>query len=567
MKKKAIRKLNSAKGLNRRMFLKGAGATLLIPFLPSLLPREAWGQSIPVAKRYFNIVGNYDYGHHQHWFPTLDPLSQVYDPGNGDHIIRYQTLKSFAPTSSSHLSPIFRNYLNPYLDKMNIIRGLNLHTRIAHGRGHMLGNITATDGHDTEVVKLPALPTIDQVLAANANFNPLRNSPLLVGEGYSYMRNADGSVSKASAASHRPHQLFDRLFTVNGTPLPEGGNNNTVPPHPRRALLNRVIADYRRVRSNRNISTTDRRVLNNTMDLYSDILARLEAGSSSSSNGCSYSHIDVSRTRTDGVSSYNPEQHEYAYELYALIFAAAASCDLYRVFDYHPSINDNYFDRHPTEDFHQGHSHQPWSVVGNRVNHEYMGDIWRLYINGFLVNLVRALDNIQEANGNSILDNSLVHMTLESSTVHSDSNKPCLLIGSANGALTTGHYIDYSRRELGPHIHQGDDFNNDPNSDRFGHVYFGAHYNRILTTILRSMGLQPSDYENSNINTFFRGRNDGLIGRHNNNITNIGGYGHIGSPTSGVWYYSNSQLYSQEYANYNYHFYKNSLPFPPRSAA
>lgn len=560
--------------VSRRMFLKGAGGiSLAIPFLPSLLPRQAWSQSVTPIKRYFNIVGGYDYGHHQNWFPTLNQLSQVYTPSNGDQTIRYQRLSSFLPNSNSILSPMLGNRLNPYVNKMNILRGLNLHTRIAHGRGHMLGNIAATDGHDTRVTGLKPLPTIDQVLAANRNFTPHSNDPLIIGSSsYSYIRSAGGTVSQASTNTPKPNVLFNQLFVPGGNPIPEGGGGGTTTPaHPRRDILTRVLEDYRKVRRGRNISSTDAQILDNTMDRYSDILSRLGETTTVATSGCSYSTINTSAAASDGRGSfwdYNPESHAYAFEMYARIFAAAASCDLRRVFNLHTSIPD-FFDRNSAEDFHQGHSHQPWAVIasnGNRVNHQYMGEIWRLYIDTFLARLVSELDSFSEAGGRSILDNSLVHMTLESSTVHSDYNKPCLLIGSAAGALTTGHMIDYSRRELGVHPEQGDNFDNNPASARFGHVYYGVHYNRSLTTILQAMGLAPADYEDPTINTFFQGRTDGRIGAVNNGISRIGGYGHIGSENSGVWYYNDSQLYSQQYARYNYHFYKNSLPFPPSSA-
>jgi hypothetical protein len=555
--------------LSRRMFLKGAsGFTLAIPLLPSLLPRESWGQTQSTVKRYFSIVGGYDYGHHQNWLPTLNQLPNVYSPSNGDQQIRYQALNSFLANQNSILSPILGNGLNPFVNKMNIFRGLNLHTRIAHGSGHMLGNIRATDGHDNLVTSLKALPTIDQVLATNRNFTPHSNDPLSIGQAYSYLKDASGNVSRTPSRWTKPNQLFSSLFTPGGNPIPEGGGGGGQSTHPRRDALSRVLEDYNRIRRGRSISTVDAQVLDNTMDRYSDILARL--GGTVTASGCRYTNINVALSNTDGIANayyYNPESHKYAFEMYARIYAAAASCDLHRVFNFHQTIPD-YFDRNSTEDFHQGHSHQPWASIasnGNKVNHVYMGEIWRLYIDSFLVPLVQSLDSFTESNGRTILDNSLVHMTLESSTVHSDYNKPCLLIGSAGGAITTGHYVDYSRREVGAHREQGDNFSEDPTSPMFGHIYYGAHYNRSLTTILQALGLTPAEYEDPTINTFFQGRTDSLLGALNNGVARVGGYGHIGSQSSGQWF-SNAQLYSEQYSKYNYHFYKNSLPLPPSSA-
>ncbi len=551
------------------MFLKGlGGATLAIPFLPSLMPRQAWAQQAQVVRRYFTFVGDYDYGHHQHWFPTLNPLSQRYNPGNGDHEIGYQSLQSFLSSPTSELSYILGNGLNPFVNKMNILRGLNLHTRIAHGRGPMLGNLADNDGHDTQARNVKPLRSIDQVLAGNSRFTPHSNDPLTVGPAdhstFSYARDSSNNINRASARSSKPHTLFSQLFYPGGSPISEGGSS-PAPSRPGADILSRTIEDYRRVRNGRQISSLDRQVLDNALDRISDIQRRLDA--TTVAGGCQFSQIDPSRTETDGISSWNYScfDHKYAFELYAQIFAAAAACDLHRVLNFHINNLPNY-DRHPTEDFHQGHSHRPFDNVNGMPNHRYMAQIWRNYVESFLVPLVTALDSSPDTNGQSILDNSLVHMTLECSTVHSDYSKPCLLIGGAGGNLTTGHMIDYSRRSLGPHPEQGDSFSTDPNSDRFGHNYYGAHYNRVLTTILQAMGLSRSEYEDPEINRFFQGRTDSLLGAHNNGIANIGGYGHIGTERSGVWYYTDAQLYNLQYARYNYHFYKNSLPFPVSSA-
>lgn len=550
----------SKKNISRRMFLKGSGgATLAIPLLQSLLPREAWAQSVGPTKRYFNFVGSYDYGHHQHWFPTLNRLTQRHTPVNGDQAFEYQALNTLISTTSTNdLSFILGNKMNPLINKMNIFRGLNLHSRIAHGSGHMLGNIRATDGHDPNAVLLKALPTIDQVLAKSRKFTPHTSDPFLIGsESFSYQKDSTGLITRASRrTSQKPHVLFDTLFAgVN-----ESGQTTTTPAHPRRDILTRVLEDYQRVIGGRVISAGDKNVLNNIMDQISDIQRRLPSSTTTSIPGCGYSNINVSTSRTDGlfVNQYNIENHAYAYEMYARIMAAAASCDLFRVFQYHTGPGP--FDRHPTEDFHQGHSHAPWTVIpenNNRINHVWMAQIWRFYVDNFLAPLALALNSIPDTNGNTLLDNSIVHMTLESSTVHSDMNKPCLMIGKAGSALNTGYLIDYSRYDLGPHARQGDLFNGTPSDSRFGHCYHGIHYNRSLTTILRAMGLSGADYEDPTINQLFTGRSDSLLGSQNNGITNVGGYGHIGSDVS--------SLYASEYSRHNYHFYKEMLPLPPSS--
>src|SRR3954470_6819057 len=114
------------------MFLQGTGGSLLaIPFLESLLPRTAWAQTSAPPKRFISLLNNYDIGHHSNWLPGAQgtpynipqPVNVLNAAGEGP--IHWQRLTDYVPLNSmASLAPIYGSSMNPYLNKMNIIRGL-----------------------------------------------------------------------------------------------------------------------------------------------------------------------------------------------------------------------------------------------------------------------------------------------------------------------------------------------------------------------------------------------------------------------------------------------------------
>ena len=80
---------------------------------------------------------------------------------------------------------------------------------------------------------------------------------------------------------------------------------------------------------------------------------------------------------------------------------------------------------------------------------------------------------------------------------------PTILAGSAGGALQTGHYVDFTQLD-------GDYAN--PILP-WGVLIPGVPHNRLLVTILQSMGLAPEDYERDGRPGY--GHNDMFLGPYN----------------------------------------------------
>src|SRR5690349_13578937 len=161
--------------IRRRMFLQGAGGVLLaLPFLPSLLAREARAQSTTAPRR-FIAVKSYSTQIIRSWYPSYSGngyTARAYDPNNGkldgttnlkealtqssgrhsdgkEYFARWAPLSDLA--AGGRFSEILGPAFNPFLSKMLLLRGLDFMPDTNHNQGGMLGNYAAADVTHPEV--------------------------------------------------------------------------------------------------------------------------------------------------------------------------------------------------------------------------------------------------------------------------------------------------------------------------------------------------------------------------------------------------------------------------------
>ncbi len=538
---------------SRRMFLQGSGNFLLaIPFLPSLLPREAWGQAMTVHKRFITLSGSLDLGHNANWIPSMTPANfrAIPQPATLDpRGFRWQALRDFAPNSSTPLARLYGTSLNNYLNSLNIIRGLDHGGYFGHGMAPKLGSYKRNDVHNGNNLGARP-PSIDYFLSQHARVNPSRRSPTTIGqrygEGDGFTVNDAVGGSSGLGFTDDFGTLYRALFT-NVAESSGGTSTQTTPPHPRRELLNRVMDDYRRTRGHRNISTVDRQVLTNVMDRFSDIQRRLPSGSTTTTPiaGCSHSAL---RNASGNISPnlYLPTQGvaEDPAKSRVLVdmLAAAIMCNVNNVFTMYFDVpfrggvdnRNGFFARSEvtpidsTSDYHQRVSHDPWALTRTgEYRWMWAGHHQGLIIQNILAPLMATLDAaIDPSNNRSFLYNSIIFTTFEHGTTHSENSVPAILAGNGGGALSSGNYLDYSDRSYTPRLdpnRDGGAYN--PSSERFMGNYQGVSYNRLLVTILQAMGVQPAEYENPALNQRWYNRTD--LGNRNSNLTRIGGYGYV----------------------------------------
>ncbi len=544
---------------SRRLFLQGAGkATLALPLLPSLMPRELWGQTVAPSLRYIGITSELGYAFHADWFPKLDrPTNRVDQPG--ELPFYHQSLRSYAPNASSVFSPIFKNHLNPYLSSMNIYRGLDLPTRYAHGTAASFGNL----GQDKPLVnpyltELPNLRTLDQILNDNrSKFNPGGRDSVLVGFGQhspSYMRETSGRVVM-KPLDGSPTQLFNKLLA--GV-TPSGGGGGTQPADPLVDVLSRVIEDFNRTRNSRAISSEDKLALDSTADRISDLQKRLTpSGGGSTLAECNPANVPA---RFNGTASI--DDFRRLFKSYVDIIVMAMSCDVSRVamlingLGARSVFMANWGGVSEADGFHEGISHKPTGKnLAGKPCRTVLAEYNELAVSQILVPLLQQMSAIQEpSNGQTMLHNSLIHFTQESAINHSMYCHPTLLAGNAGGRLKTGYLIDYMDRSKTAHRDYEGRMSQNPSDPLFIQCWPGLIYNRVFATILQSLGLSPQDYAHA---------------VSADAVATQGGYGYINArsyPNSGSGYHSIRWNENQQ-ALYNLTLSGRPLPGPTVNAA
>jgi hypothetical protein len=544
--------------LNRRMFLQGSGTMLAIPFLQSLLPREAWAQTAPLAKRFVSILSLFDYGHHSNWFPNtsgniadLVQPTRVLPAANGDAPVHWQPLRDFAPSGTSGLSLILGPWMGPYMEQLNLLRGLDFIARAGHDASQALGGMYTVSNADLGDLRIT--PTIDHLLNINKKVNPA-GLPIVVcgssgGAGnYWSLAPLNGGAIPATNMGGDLGGIFNKLF-ANGS-HPQAGDPNYK--NPKSDMLSRVLGDYTRVRNSRNISSADKVVLDNALDKISDVQKSLTRIATAS---CHYKQITPSGSIGDVAGS------AIVGKALADIISAAIMCDTARVFTVGADILSGNYDG---EEFdHQTTSHRPFDIANGKPQWQRMGERHALVTKNFLAPLLQNLAGATDpSNGKSFLYNSLVLKSGETSQVHGWGSHPALLAGNAGGALSSGNYVDYSDRSKGPL--DGCDggtglFNITPGDPLFSNNYYGMTYNRLLVTILQAMGLTPADYERDADNSQLYNRTD--IGAQNANMTSLGGYGHAFRVdlSRGGWA---AVTYAKALPFYNLKTFRYKLPLP-----
>jgi hypothetical protein len=493
-----------ARRIGRRVFLHSAGGALLgLPFLESLLPREVAAQSAPVAKRLVAIrscSGQFV----TDWFPTATPAgyqlrdamyggpradgtTALNDALPGSTTAKQAKLSDFATTGVSKVVP---TDLNPYLDKMLLLRGLDLLQGTSHGNGMLLGNLASSGAKD----KFAALgkgfiPTLDQVLAYSPKFYPTtpakRSLAMSTGSPDSVSHTNYGVPSgkvEIMSSELEPQNIWDELFKGFMTPgMPKDD--------PNRLLMNAVHADYLRLENHSRLSAADKMLLDRHASFLADIERALAA---MPAVAC------TPPTRPPNLGTGYPwdtvpsiDMFKQAVQLLVDISCAAFRCDLTRIAtvmcDMALSsatgmiVNHFHNSADVAGDWHQ-FAHQ---AKDNPLNRAHLVSLNKWVVTDVFGRYLQQLD-VPEANGKTYLDNSLVLMGGELAMDHYVISQPLLMAGAAGGALKTGLYVDYSQMT-----------NKYANAGLlpWGVLIPGIPYNRLYVTILQAMGLKPSDYE------------------------------------------------------------------------
>jgi len=400
----------------RRTVLRAAGASLLLPFLPSLAPRAAWGQEAapPVRLVYWYVANGM---HMADWRPSstgagydlpyiLEPLASVQS--------KVSVLSGLANMSGSYPRPgdhargtgCFITCRTPeYTGDASVRNGISIDQVVAR-----------------EIGEATPFPSLQLGLEGGANSGQCDS-----GYPCSYQRSISWTDELTPLPKVTdPRLLFDRLF--GGT-----GDNDPVAAARRRALQLSVldaVADDAAGIKNR-LSATDARKLDQYMTGVREVEKRLEGlgGGSCSTPDRPERNLDL------------PTRSRLMNEM----MTVALECDVSRTVTYMfanggSGRSHSWIGRSGN---HHGFSHHQ----GNPDSHAALRDIDRWEV-GELADFLQRLDGVTEADGSTLLDNTLVMFGSEISDGdrHNHDDLPVLLAGGGGGAVRQGRHISFPRR-------------------------------------------------------------------------------------------------------------------------
>lgn len=464
----------------RRMVLRGAaGATLAIPFLPSLADREAAAAPGDNPKRFIAIGTN----HGGVWQPSMYPADAVLtDQQSYVHEVRRGALPADLQGDMTVISPVLSapsTRLTPALvQKMNVMRGWDVTFYLAHHRGGHLGNYAECDGNGTDgqTMQLNRIPTIDQIMAWSDSFYPdlgtiLERSLHMGGNGMSAVWSSPATKS-GEIQNITPENdslvLFNKIFVPPADPTEQ-----------RAPIVDLVLEDYRRLReSDKRLSAADRRRLDEHVERVDELQRKINVAISC---GDIMTPTESSQDQYGSGYGVDPDRQKRFWELMNDVIVTAFTCDTCRIAT---MFVTDHFSTYGG-DWHQDVAHQ---AANSQSQQQIIADAHQRTFQDVFVDLIAKLDAAQDLDG-TVLDNSLVQWTQESGVkTHDPIEMPIVTAGSAGGYFQTGQYVDY--RNLGKQV-----FTSDPANNDFVDGHSGLVYNQWLGTVLRSMGVPSTEYE------------------------------------------------------------------------
>jgi hypothetical protein len=492
-------------GVSRRLFLRGAGGALVaLPLLQSLLPKAAEAQAAAAPKRLI-VFKSFSTQLIKQWYPAFTGngyqlKNSKYNDSRGDSTtLLTQKLVAgqnytWAPLSDlktdQGISGILGAKLNPFLDKLTLIRGLDFLPSVNHNFGGLLGNFSScTKATPCDADTLADVPTIDQVLAYSPKFYQaapgLRSLHISQGvvDAMSY---SDGGVPGGAVEQLKtrtnPRDVFNDLF-AGVTDMP---GSAPALADPDALLVDKVADQYRALKTSPRLSADDKAKL----EQHIGFLAEVEAKLSSVQKLSCVKPADPGSL--DNNSTTDPADIQKKWDLFLDLVVAGIACDRTRVvtIGVHKALGPGPDPSDPTlighyhsEDASGGTWHGLAHDFGNENSRRMLAGINNWVAQELFAKLLAKLD-VAENGDKTLLDNSLVYWGNELGFNHIAYSVPCLLAGSAGGFIKTGRYLDYIDWDGHAYFSQED-----------GNVIKGIPHNRFLVTALQAMGLSPADYE------------------------------------------------------------------------
>lgn len=450
----------------RRRFLRGAfGATLALPFLPSVMRSAATAQERPAQRFVSWRITNGHFGHQ--WYPSDDAVAS----GGGMSQLAPNVTQMGLADIPGRISPILDERFDPFREKMTLFRHVD---RLDHANHNSITGLHGWSPENTSDERFALLPpSIDQIVATHVFEG---SQPLNLGLRWSETGVSCSVVPTGSGyrrlPSLFPHQAYQLLFGDVGGDPERATRRRAL----RASVVDRVLPEYQALRDGPRISRADRELLEHHVQHMHALHGQLSRGAGE----CSVPERPEEYRR-------RPEQVDSAAQAQVDIAVAAMRCGLSDVVNFYLDPDTIFtHDLHGVSGGHHGASHgRDERAVESILN----AHRWHMT---YLSDFVAKLDATPTPTG-TLLDDSLVFVNNEIGNQgtgagnragaydlnHSPYDVQTLFIGGAAGALAPGSYLD-----LGTEHTRG----------RWVRTV-GTCYNRVLITAMLAMGLEPEHWE------------------------------------------------------------------------
>jgi hypothetical protein len=407
------------KALPRRMFLRGAGAAVALPFLDAMTPAFAASKSAkPVRMAFVYVPNGIDM---RHWTPEVEGALPAELP---------RILKPLEPFRKdiTVLSNLTHNNGRALLDG-------------AGDHGRCCGAYLTGMQPRKSAVDIKAGISMDQIVAKEVG-HATRFPSLEIGmedarqagdcdSGYScaYTNNlAWASETQPMPPILDPRQLFERLFGKGAELSPEARVRES---KFRRSILDYVMGDTHKLQSN--LGPTDKRKL----DEYLTSIRAIELQIAKAENDNAV--IDPKMDKPYGIPADFAEHFKLMTDMMTVAFQA----DLTRVSTFLVTREGS---SRAYREIGIPDGHHPLTHHRNDpVMMEKVAQINTYHVKQFAA-WMEKLKSIQEGDGN-LLDNSMIvyGAGLSDGNRHTHEDLPTLIAGRAAGAITPGRRILYRR--------------------------------------------------------------------------------------------------------------------------
>jgi hypothetical protein len=469
--------------VQRRQFLRGAGVSLALPFLPSLYPGKSYGVTLvlPVRRRYFTTFSLNGCIRRASFFPS-DESSATSFPILTGLVGHRGSLQSRVQGDERVISDVLRapasKLSEALVARMNVLSGLDIPFNFNHNCIHPSGFYYTDIVTETPM----AVPTIDQILAWSNGFYGVKpGSPVPVtrrsivdsGGGrwpshyYENPASRTGKIVPTETAPTSSLALFDSLF---GNPRPPAPSADL-----KLSILDRVTSRWKSLRqSNRRMSSADRVRLDHHLEQLRDLEMRI---------GQQDNLVCIAQRPLEDTKSYNTRSSKDEIKKFALmndLIAMAFSCDTTRVvMRQHYANFVDYFGSWDQDVLDASGSSNAQATLRKSLQATFEHT---------LLDLAQKLDQPQ-GDGTSLLDQCLLQWTQAfGSSMHHAVSMPVVTIGSGGHRLITGQYFDFRNRSKIPTDVPPEDWN-------YGFHMPGIHYGRWLRTVLDAMGVERDSYD------------------------------------------------------------------------